>query len=432
MVHQTYHDPLTGLPNRILFNDRLALALVQAQPNQDMLAVLFLDLDRFKIVNDMLGHAVGDRVLKEVAGRIKECLQKSDTIARLGGDEFTILLPRISHEEDAAKVAQKIIQAFQLPWMLGNQEFHITVSVGIALYPNDGDDAESLLKHADTAMCRAKDQGRNNYQLYTPAMNAKIMERLTMENSLRYALKRNEFTVFYQPQVNTASGQITGMEALVRWLHPDRGLVGPVEFIPLAEDTGLIIPIGEWVLHTACAQNKAWQESGLQPVRVTVNISACQFQQQNLVNTVAQALKQTGLDPQWLELEITESALMQDLDFTIKVLQDLRDMGVRISVDDFGTGYSSLNYLKRFPIHTLKIDRSFVRDITDNPEDAAIVSAIIVLAHNLNLNLIAEGVETPDQLAFLKHCRCCEMQGYLFSKPLPAGEFEKLLRHGKF
>ena len=431
MTHQAYHDPLTGLPNRILFNDRLALALAQAHRNQKMLAVLFLDLDRFKLVNDTMGHALGDKLLKEVAGRLVGCIRQSDTIARLGGDEFTILLPQPGDEDDVAKVARKILQTFQQPWVLSGQEFHITVSIGIALYPNDGEDTETLLKHADTAMYRAKDQGRNNYQLYAPAMNAKIIERLTMENDLRRGLKREEFVVFYQPQINTKTGRIIGMEALLRWKHPDRGLVYPAEFIPLAEDTGMIIPIGEWVLRNACAQNKAWQDAGFWPVRVTVNLSACQFQQHNLVETITQVMNQTGLDPRWLELEITESALMQDVDFAIKMLHDLKAMGVRISIDDFGTGYSSLNYLKRFPVHALKIDRSFVRDITANPEDAAIVSTVIVLAQNLNLKVIAEGVETEEQLTFLEHHHCCDMQGYLFSKPLPAGEFEKLLRDGK-
>lgn len=430
MIHQAYHDPLTGLPNRILFNDRLSLALAQAHRNKEMLAVLFLDLDYFKLVNDTLGHAVGDKVLKEVTGKISACLRESDTVARLGGDEFTILLPRICNEEDAARVARKINQAFQQPWVFDEKEFYITVSIGIALYPNDGEDAETLLRHADTAMYRAKDQGRNGYQLYTAAMNDKIMERLTLENSLRQAIKRNEFTVFYQPQVNIGTGQITGLEALIRWQHPERGIVSPAEFIPLAEETGLIVPIGEWVLKTACMQNKTWQEAGLQPVRVTVNLSARQFQQQNLVGIITQVLEETGLDSRWLELEITESALMQDLDFTIGLLYDLREMGVRISVDDFGTGYSSLNYLKRFPINALKIDRAFVRDITTNPEDAAIVSAIIVLAQNLNLELVAEGVETEEQLTFLKCRRCSEMQGYLFSKPRPAHEIEEVLKKG--
>lgn len=431
MIHQAYHDPLTGLSNRILFNDRLSLALAHAHRHKEMLAVLFIDLDRFKLVNDMMGHAKGDKMLKEVADRLVLRVRESDTIARLGGDEFTILLPQISHEEDAAKVAQKVLQDFQEPWTIDEQEFLVTASIGIAFYPNDGEDAETLLKYADTAMYRAKDRGRNNYQLYTPAMNVKIMERLKMENNLRRALKQGELTVFYQPQVNTKTGRITGVEALVRWNHPDRGLFFPSEFIPLAEDTGLIVPLGEWVMRAACAQNKAWQDEGLCPIRVTVNISARHFAQQNLVETIAHVLELTGLDPNWLELEITESALMKDVDFAIKTLYELKNMGVRISIDDFGTGYSSLNYLKRFPIHTLKIDRSFVRDIMGKLEDAAIVSTIIVLAQNLNLKVIAEGVETEQQLNFLKQRQCYDMQGYYFSRPIPAEDFKILLNREK-
>ncbi len=428
LMHQAHHDALTELPNRILFNDRLTLALTQAKRNKAHLAVLFLDLNRFKLVNDMLGHAMGDQLLKGVAQRLKNCVRDSDTVSRLGGDEFTLLLPQISHEEDAAKVARKILKSLYHPWVLCGQEFHITASIGIALYPNDGEDAETLLKHADTAMYRAKEHGQNNYQLFAPTMNTKIMERLALENSLRYALKRKEFIVFYQPQVDTEAGQIIGMEALVRWQHPERELIPPAQFIPLAEETGLIVPIGKWVLHTACAQNKAWQDAGYAPMRVTVNLSAYQFRQHNLVETITHILHATGLNPHWLELEITESVAMQDVDFTIAVLRDLRKMGIWLAIDDFGTGYSSLNYLKRFPIHTLKIDRSFVRDITSNPEDAAIVSTIIVLGQSMKLSVIAEGVETEEQLVFLKQRHCNKMQGYLFSKPVPAEEFEVLLK----
>lgn len=428
MIHQAYHDPLTGLPNRVLFNDRLSLAIAQAHRNNEMLAVLFLDLDRFKQVNDMMGHAKGDILLKDVSEKIAECIRETDTVARLGGDEFTVLLPCVRHAQDAAKVAHKIIEMLDQSWRIDNQEFHITASLGIALYPNDGQDPEALLKHADTAMYRAKDKGKNNYQLYTQAMNTKIMERIKMESDLRQALKREEFRVFYQPQVNSGTGQITGVEALVRWCHPERGLMLPAEFIPLAEETGLIVPMGEWVLRTACAKNKRWQDEGLQPARVTVNISACQFEQQNLVGTIQKILEMTGLEAKWLELEITESALMKDVDSAIRTLNELKTMGVRISIDDFGTGYSSLNYLKRFPIHTLKIDRSFVKDIISNPEDVAIVSTVIAMAQNLNLQVIAEGVETEEQLAFLEQRKCIEMQGFLFSKPLPTEEIEVLLR----
>ncbi|MHB8172524.1 MAG: EAL domain-containing protein [Thermincolia bacterium] len=430
MIHQAHHDPLTNLPNRILFYDRLNLELAHTQRNKEMLGVMFLDLDRFKVVNDTLGHAMGDELLKGVARRLTKCLRDSDTVSRLGGDEFTILVPGLNNEEDIAKIAHKILKTLQQPWLLGGQEFYITTSIGIALYPNDGEDAGTLLKHADTAMYRAKEQGRNSYQLYTPAMNTKILERLALENNLRHALSRKEFIVFYQPQVNTQIGKIIGMEALVRWQHEDK-LISPSEFIPLAEDTGLIIPIGEWVLYTACAQNKAWQEAGYPPVRITVNLSARQFQQLNLTSSIAEILNETALDPHWLELEITESVAMQDVDLTIKVLNELREMGIHIAIDDFGTGYSSLNYLKRFPIQTLKIDKSFVQDIHTNPDDAAIVSTIIVLAHNLKLKVIAEGVETVEQLYFLKQRQCFEMQGYLFSRPVPAKDFEILLKKQK-
>lgn len=428
LTHQAYHDPLTDIPNRVLFNDRLNVALAHAKRNNEMLAVMFLDLDRFKLVNDMLGHSIGDRLLQEVAKKLSICLRKGDTIARLGGDEFTLLLPQIKSEKEAAKIAQKILKAFQKPVTLSGHEFYITASIGVALYPSDGEKAEILMKNADTAMYRAKEQGRNTYQLYTPAMNKKIVERMAMENSLRHALERRELVVYYQPLVCIRTGRITGMEALIRWRHKELGLVPPAEFIPLAEETGLIIPIGEWVLRTACAQNKAWQDAGYMPVRVTVNLSAYQFQHQNLVNTVAKTLKQTGLHPQYLELEITESIAMQDVDYTVDVLRKLREMGVQIAIDDFGTGYSSLRYLKRFPINTLKIDRSFVRDIACDPNDAAIVSTIIVLCRNMNLKVIAEGVETEEQLNFLKNQHCYEMQGYFFSQPVPEKEFEELLK----
>lgn len=427
MTYQAFHDPLTGLPNRSLFKDRLNLALAQARRNNDMLAVLFLDLDRFKLVNDMLGHAVGDKLLKDVARRLSGCVRQSDTIARLGGDEFTILLPQPKDAGDVVKFARKILNTFQKPWIHGGQEFHITTSVGIAIYPNDGKNGETLLKHADTAMYRAKDEGSNNYQLYTPTMNAKVVERLTLENGLRRGLKRQEFVLHYQPLINISNSEIIGMEALLRWQHPERGLLYPKEFISLAENTGIIISLGEWVLRKACTQNKAMQAAGLPPIRVTVNLSTLQFQQQRLVKTVKQVLEETGLEPQWLELEITESALMQDVEGAIRIIYELKRMGVLVSIDDFGTGYSSLNYLRRFPVDTLKIDRSFVQDITVTSEDAAIVSTIILLAKKLNMKVIAEGVESEEQLNFLKHNNCSEMQGFLFSLPLPAEEFERLL-----
>jgi len=428
--HQAFHDSLTGLPNRMLFKDRLTLAIAHAKRNKQMLAVLFLDLDRFKLINDTLGHDMGDQLLKCIAERLTGCVREDDTVARLGGDEFTILLPEITQVESVAKVAQKILEMIREPLVIEDHELYITTSIGIVLYPNDGEDAETLLKNADTAMYRAKEKGKNNYQIYTPAMNARALERLAMENGLRRALERNEFVVYYQPKVNINTGKIVGMEALVRWQTPDRGLLPPGEFIPLAEDTGLIVPIGEWVLRTACAQNKAWQDAGYPPVRVAVNLSARQFHLQNLVEVVSRILKETGLAPEWLELEITESVAMQNAEYTVKMLKELKEMGIQLAIDDFGTGYSSLSYLKRFPINKLKIDRSFVNEIGLDQDNEAIASTVIVLGQSLKLGVVAEGVETEEQCDFLKQHQCDEMQGFLFGKPVSADEFEELL--GRF
>lgn len=428
--HQASYDVLTGLPNRLLFNDRLTLALANTHQEGEILAVLFLDLDGFKKINETLGHGVGDRLLQDVAQRLQKCLRESDTIARWCGDEFTLLLSPIVCAEDATQIAQVILSAFNFSFHIeGKGEFYIKASIGIALAPYDGEDAETLLKNADAAMHRVKQQGRNNYQLYTPSIGTQALERMVLENNLYKALEREEFILHYQPQIDLKTGKIAGMEALLRWQHPEQGLIPPNQFIPVAEETGLINPIGEWVLRTACAQNKAWQLAGLPPLRVAVNLSARQFMQQNLIEKIAQILEETGLEPHYLEIEITETTAIQDIDFTISVLQTLKNMGIYISMDDFGTGYSSLSSLKRFPLSTLKIDRSFI-------DDAAIVKAVIALGHGLNLKVIAEGVETPGQLEFLREVKCDDVQGYFLSKPLSpeaaANLFIQQAEGGKF
>ena len=418
--YQAFHDLLTGLPNRMLFNDRLPLALANASRTESMLAVMFLDLDRFKTINDTLGHAIGDQLLQTVARRLNQCLREGDTIARWGGDEFTLLLPQISNAEDAAKAAQRLSEALKPAFYLEAHELYISCSIGIALYPHDGEDDQTLLKHADAALYRVKEQGRNGYQLYTAAINSQASALLALESSLHHALERDEFVLYYQPHININTGEVTAMEALLRWQHPELGSIAPSTFIPLAEENGLIVPIGEWVLRTACAQNKAWQESGLAPVRIGVNLSPRQFQQPGLVETIAQLLAQTQLDPCYLELEITETIAMQNVAFTTSMLRALQAMGIHIALDDFGTGYSSLGYLKHFPLNTIKIDQSFVHELTIDPNDTAIVNAVIALGRGLNLNVVAEGVETTVQLDYLRSRHCEEMQGYLLSHPMPA------------
>ena len=425
--HLAFHDALTGLPNRLLFSDRLRVAMVHAQRYKQKLGVLFLDLDRFKVINDSLGHSVGDELLRRVAERVGGCIRQEDTMARLGGDEFTVLLPGIQRDEAAATIAGKILEAVRLPFFIEHRELFLTTSIGVALYPTDGTDPETLVRNADTAMYRAKDQGRDNYQLYTPAMSSKALERLSLEGRLRQALQNRELVVHYQPLIDLATNRIRGAEALVRWQHPELGLVGPGEFISLAELSGLIVPIGQWVLQTACAQARAWQLKGHPTFSVAVNLSSRQFQQADLLFQVTEALERAGLPPSCLDLEITESNAMQNAELTTSTLTDLKNLGVSISMDDFGTGYSSLNYLKRFPIDRLKIDQSFVRDVTRDPDDAAIAAAIIAMAHSLKLTVVAEGVETEEQLAFLRDQRCDEMQGYLFSPPVPPEQFEELL-----
>jgi diguanylate cyclase (GGDEF)-like protein len=429
--HLAYHDALTDLPNRILFEDRLTQALAAAQRSRQTLCMMFLALDRFKKVNDTLGHAVGYRLLQEVAERLTGYVDEGETVARFEGDEFALLLTQISDTEDVVEVSQHIKEALSLPFTIDGHELFITISIGISFYPDDGKDASTLLKNAGAALERAKEQGGDNYQFYTGDMNAKALKRLALESSLRRALERKEFEVYYQPQLDTSTRQVVGMEALVRWQHPELGLVSPAEFIPLAEDTGLIVPLGEWVLRTACAQSKAWQQAGFAPLRVAVNLSARQFQQQNLPDMVIRVLQETGLNANALELELTESSIMKNAESAVKTLGELKAMGINISVDDFGTGFSSLGYLKRLPIDILKIDKSFVCDVTTNPDDAALVMAIITLAHNLRLKVIAEGVETEEQLRFLHLLRCDEWQGYLFSKPLPAAAFAELFLQGQ-
>lgn len=435
-----YFDSLTGLPNRLLFKEHLGHALAHSIRTKRLAAILFLDLDRFKHINDTLGHGIGDKLLQSVAECLVVCVRKCDTIgrgggsdlassvSRLGGDEFTVLLTDIETVQDAARVAVRIINAVSQPFNLDGHEVIITTSIGISLYPDDGKDVVTLIKNADTAMYHAKDQGRNNFQFYNQSMNSTAYERLVLENHLRKALEREEFILHYQPQFDMATGRIIGVEALVRWRHPDLGMVSPALFIPLAEETGLIIQIDEWVLRTACAQNKAWQESGLPPITMAVNLSGQNFIRKNLLETIALIIGETGLDPRRLELELTESVLMKNAREAALTLRALKDMGLHISIDDFGTGYSSLSYLKKFPLDTLKIDQSFVREITSDSDSAAITRAIIAMAHSLKLSVVAEGVETEAQLEFLRENGCNALQGFLFSRPLPADEIFQFIQ----
>jgi diguanylate cyclase (GGDEF)-like protein/PAS domain S-box-containing protein len=428
--HLAFHDALTDLPNRLLFNDRLGLAVAQAHRGDGRLAVMFLDVDRFKIINDSLGHRVGDQLLRQIASRVRDCLREGDTLARLGGDEFIFLLPGVGEVADAVKIARKILQTFRRPFDIDGQELFITASIGVSLYPVDGAEAETLVRNADIAMYRAKERGRDNYQLYTSELNVRAQERMARESSLRSAVKREEFRILYQPQVDLESWEIMGAEALLRWSPPDGVEVPPSDFIPLAEETGLILPIGTWVLRGACAQARLWEKKGSPPVRVSVNLSARQFQQEDLVFQVSEALKESGLDPDRLDLEITETIAMENADQAIATMRRLKSLGVNMTLDDFGTGYSSMSYLKRFPLDTLKIDRSFVRDIRD-PKDAAVVRSVISLAHGMNLKVVAEGVETREQIVFLKAHQCDAVQGYLYSRPLAVEDFTRFLQETK-
>ncbi|MBI3595389.1 MAG: EAL domain-containing protein [Nitrospirae bacterium] len=428
--YQAYHDSLTGLPNRLLFEDRLSMAISQARRTEAMLAILFIDLDRFKVINDTLGHNIGDQLLKVLGERLTHCMRDGDTVARMGGDEFTVLLPVIESKYDAIRAAERIFNVLRPVFNLENHELYISGSIGIAIYPECGDDPQTLLKNADIALYQVKDQGGdNNSQVYSSTMDHSSVERLSLESALRQAITRDELILNYQPTFHLLTGALTGMEALVRWNRPHVGTVSPGAFIPIAEESGLILPIGKWVLNAACQQLKSWQATGVEPLSVAVNLSARQIHQGDLLEEVTRVLNTTGLSPRYLELELTESLLMKNTDAIIRLLHQLSDMGIQLSIDDFGTGYSSLSYLKRFPIHKLKIDQSFVRNITTDTNDAVIAQTIIRMAHSLGLRAVAEGVETLDQLNLLRSLECDEAQGFYFSKPLPHEEFKNLLTH---
>ncbi len=430
MSELAHNDFLTGLPNRMQLYDRIAQAITAAHRHNSKVAVLFLDLDHFKHINDSLGHSMGDLLLQSVAKRLVKCVRVSDTVSRLGGDEFIVLLSEVAQSKNAALCAQKLLKMLRAPNSIGHHGLEISASIGISIYPEDGTDPETLIKTADTAMYQAKENGRNNYRFFEQEMNARAVERQTIEEDLRGALKRKEFLLLYQPKIDLQTGAITGAEALIRWMHPQRGLVHPSMFVPVAEDSGLILPIGVWGRRHACRQARAWQDAGLPALPIAVNISLVEFRDQNFLEDLRAVLKETRLNPRYLELELTESVLMQHLETTTSVLQQLKAMGVQSAVDDFGTGYSSLSYLRRFPIDALKIDCSFVREITSSPDNATIVSAMISMGRTLKHRVIAEGVETREQLDYLKEQHCAEGQGYYFSRPVSAQQFAKLLRTG--
>lgn len=426
--HMAAHDMLTGLPNRNLLQDRIAQALARDRRNQEKTAVLFIDLDHFKVINDSLGHDIGDLLLKEIASRLLGCVRSEDTLSRQGGDEFIVVLDNISSAADASTVAQKILNDLALPFYIENEELHIGASIGIAIHPGDGDKVDVLLRNSDIAMYHAKEAGRNNYQFFASEMKRKAMERYSLGVDLRHALERNELRLYYQPVFGMQAGKIESMEALLRWQHPELGLVSPQKFISLAEETGLIVPIGEWVLKTASLQIKTWQVQGYEVPRIAINLSTRQFRHKTLLSDISRVLGESKISSSCLSFEITESMLAQNVDESAKILNQLNEMGLEIALDDFGTGYSSLSYLKRFPITTLKIDRSFVRDIASDPNDAAIISAIIAMADSLNMRVVAEGIETEEQLNFLKKKGCRNYQGFYFSKPLPASEITAIMQ----
>jgi len=430
MAHSAEHDFLTGLPNRMLLNDRVGQAIALATRHTKKVAVLFLDLDGFKHINDSLGHPIGDKLLQSVAKRLVDCIRGSDSVSRQGGDEFVLLLLELERAEDAAVTARRMLEAVAQPHTIDQHDLHVTASIGLSIYPDDGLDAETLIKNADTAMYQAKENGRRSFQFFKPAMNVRAVERQFIEEGLRRALERQEFALHYQPTVNLMTGAITGAEALIRWTHPTRGSIAPAQFIPVAEDCGLILPIGAWVLREACAQAQAWMDAGLPIMSMAVNVSAMEFRDKNFLDGLFAILSETGLDPRSLELELTESVLMKHAEFTASVLQILRKRGVQVAVDDFGTGYSSLSYLQKFPVDALKIDQSFVRQISTAGDDTTIVKAVIGMARSLKLRVIAEGVETLDEVAFLRAYRCEEAQGYYFSRPVLPQQFAMLLRNG--
>jgi diguanylate cyclase (GGDEF)-like protein len=426
--HQAFHDGLTGLPNRTRFHEQLQESLAQARRDDQLLAVMFLDLDRFKTINDTLGHPVGDELLTRVAGRLSSCLRSHDSIARLGGDEFAVLVTGIDHPRGATGIAQRMVEALRAPFHINGFELHTTTSMGISLFPKDGTDAERLLQNADIALYHAKEQGRNTFRYYDSGVGVTAKERLTLETDLRHALEREQLVLHYQPQLHTPTGAIVGVESLLRWQHPDLGLLFPDKFIPLAEETGLIESIGEWVLQQACRQGKAWQEEGLHGLRVGVNLSPLQFHQPGLRHVITDTLHRTGFNPSGLELELTESAALRNLEASARIMGSLKSTGVRLCLDDFGVGYTSLVHLRQFPLDSVKIDRTFLRALEESPHDSAIISAILGIARSLGLGVIAEGVETVAQQHFLQQHGCEVMQGYLFSKPLPVAAATALLR----
>ncbi|HZR37784.1 MAG TPA: EAL domain-containing protein [Nevskia sp.] len=422
------HDTLTGLPNRVLLHDRLNQAIAQARRNRRQVSVLMLDLDHFKHINDSLGHHVGDHLLEATAVRLRACLRESDIAARLGGDEFVIALPEAAEDADAALVAEKVLKTLREPFQVDGHELHVGVSIGISRYPSDGEDPGTLLRAADSAMYQAKNAGRGDFRFFTAAMSEAAQRRLELANDVRHAVQRGEFTLNYQPQVSARGGNVTGIEALLRWRHPRHGMISPEEFVPLLEEIGLIIEVGHWALRCACAQNAAWQRQGLPPMRVAVNLSAQQFYRGDIVGTVRGALADSGLAPEWLELELTESLTLDDTEMTIKLMHELKQLGVCLSLDDFGTGWSSLSYLRRFPLDRIKIDRSFMRDLVTQPTASAVVRSIMGLARNLGLTCVAEGVETADQLSYLQKQMCADIQGFLFSPAVSGAEIETMLR----